>query len=167
MFIAKLTDEGEALVMKSAGVRGHQFFGEIEVTEEGRLYFAGLNEGVSLKKAAQGEPTPVAFVGFLEKGITERMDPVVTHVETKETISLGMAADAYLIYPNPASQVLYVNSSDREAFEIQLYGISGKLIWQSRDQSEYGIPVYGYESGMYFLKLIRKGESEVRKVLVD
>ncbi|MEN8203899.1 MAG: T9SS type A sorting domain-containing protein, partial [Bacteroidota bacterium] len=212
MFIAKLTDDGEPLAMKSAGVRGNQFFGEIQVTEEGRLYFAGLNEGISVKKGSASASPTVAFVGFLEQGIAERMVPVEVYVNSQETICLGDSIlfrglwcseagiytdringsegidsiftleliteictsfgedpgmEDYMIYPNPVSQVLYVNSPDQEPFEVQIFGLSGKLIWQNREQSEYRIDVQDYQTGFYFLKLIRRGQTSVFKVIVE
>jgi len=212
MFIAKLTDGGEPMVMKSAGVRGHQFFGEIKVTEEGRLYFAGLNEGVSFKKASAEEAKPVAFVGFLENGITERTEAVEVYVNTQETICLGdsikfrglwcseaglytdriqgtdgidsvytmelvteicnsveedFGIEDYVIYPNPANQVLYVTSPDKEPFELHMFGMSGKLMLLYSDQSVYELNVQDYQPGIYFLKLIKSEGSTVHKVLIE
>ena len=212
MFIAKLTDEGEPLVMKSAGVRGNQFFGEIAVTEEGRLYFAGLNEGVTFKKAAAAESNPLAFVGFLEEGIPEPVKPEDIVVITRDTICQGdstlfrgawysaagtyndrvvvtygsdtvytleldtrvctsveqdMAGENYMIYPIPARQILYVKSSDQEPFGIQMFELSGRLIMQKQEQSEYSIDVQGYEPGIYFLKLTRPGENRIHKVMIE
>lgn len=212
MFIAKLKDDGEPLALKSAGVIGRQFFGELLVREDGRLYFAGMNEGVPVKKTTASESTSVAFVAYLDAGIQERVGPVELLFEREETICLGdsvqfrshwyketgsyldtasnpigidsifslqlsteiclsldnePASGEYQIYPNPANQILYVNSPDREPFELMMYGISGKLIWQNREQNEYQIEVEGYEAGLYILKLIKQGESKVHKILIE
>jgi hypothetical protein len=89
MFIAKLKDDGEPLALKSAGVIGRQFYGEILVRKDGRLYFAGVNAGIQVKKGAATEPSSVAFVGYLDQGILERVGPVELLFSLQETICLG------------------------------------------------------------------------------
>ncbi len=89
MFIAKVTDKGEPLILKSAGVIGNNFFGEIQVTAEGRLYFAGLNAGISVKKESASETGSVAFVGYLEQGFLERVVRTEVVINEQETICLG------------------------------------------------------------------------------
>lgn len=89
MFIAKLSAEGEPLALQSAGVIGNQFYGEILVRGDGRLYFAGLNEGVAVKKSSMVERNPIAFVGYKEHGIVERTGPLELEFNYQETICQG------------------------------------------------------------------------------
>lgn len=210
MFIAKLNDDGEPLALKSAGVIGRQFFGEILVRDDGRLYFAGLNEGVSVKKGSSSES--VAFVGYLEKGIQERTGPFELVFDQQTTICLGDSvqfrgnwykesgtyndtvnnplgidsifklqlateicasredftdSDSYQIYPNPASQVLFVDSPDGVPFDLQVYGISGNLVFQRSDQNAYELDVQGLNVGLYLLKVSKGGSFCTFKVLIE
>ena len=63
MFLALLDDEGTPLALKSAGVRSNRHDGEMYITEDGRLFFAGLNMGDQAKKAS-GEESGIAFIGY-------------------------------------------------------------------------------------------------------
>ncbi len=212
MFIAKLKDDGEPLVLKSAGVLGNHFFGEILVRDDGRLYFAGLNEGVSVKKGSSGESISVAFVGYLEHGIVERVGPLEVVIISQETICLGdsinfmghwhkeagsysekvsnpmdtdsiftlklvteicvstedaLSTVSYMIYPNPASQVLFVKAPEGVPFDLQVYGISGNLVLQRTDQIEYELDIQDYQPGLYVLKLSGRGAVSIHKVLIE
>ncbi|MCK5136987.1 MAG: T9SS type A sorting domain-containing protein [Bacteroidales bacterium] len=211
MFIARLSDNGEPLVLKSAGVRGNRFFGEILVTEDGRLYFAGLNAGVSVKKVSAGESSSIAFVGYREQGILEPVSPLEVVINEQETICLGdstqfrsnwykeagtykdtvksavegdtiyileltteicssteddLMTGGYMIYPNPANQVISVKSPDQVPFELQMYGMSGNLVIHLRNQAKYEMDVSGYQPGIYILKLIRPGAASIYKILI-
>ncbi len=212
MFIARLTDDGEPLVLKSAGVRGNRFFGEILVTEDGRLYFASLNAGVSVKKGSAIESTSVAFVGYREGGLLRNDSPEEVVINEQETICLGdsiqfrsdwyketgtfadtvknsvegdtiyileltteicssteddLMTVGFLIYPNPANQLISVKSSDQVPFDLQMYGMAGNLVAILLNQSEYEIDVSGYQAGIYILKLIKPGATSIHKILIQ
>ena len=77
-----------------------------------------------------------------------------------------MNAGCYLIYPNPADHMLYVNSSEQLPFEMKLYGLSGNLVASRSDRSEYEMNVSGLRPGIYILKLIRPEKSAVRKIII-
>ena len=211
IFIARLTDSGEPLVLKSAGLIENRFFGEIEVTENGRLYFAGLDTEVSVKKGITNESSSIAFVGFKEQGIVEITEPLEVVITEQITICLGdstffrsnwykeadtytdtvkntvegdtiymleltteicssadsdMEAEGYVIYPNPASQVLFVKSPDNIPFELKIFGLSGNLIANLRNHAEYELDVEGYQPGIYLLKMIKQGTISMHRLMV-
>jgi hypothetical protein len=212
MFIAKLRDDGEPLALKSAGVIARQFYGEILVRDDGRLYFAGVNEGIMVKKGTAAESNSVAFVGYLDQGISERFGPVELVFEEQMTICQGdsiqfkgswykesgtyndtvnnpigidsiftlqlvteicvstedeLTGGSYMIYPNPANQILFVKSPDEEPFELQMFGISGKLMLQRVDQPAYELDVQDYQPGLYLLKLSGPGVVSIHKILIQ
>lgn len=78
-----------------------------------------------------------------------------------------LVTDSYMIYPNPASQVLYVTSSDGESFDLQIYGISGNLVLQATSLSEYELDVQEYQPGLYFLRMSKQGSFTTHKVLIE
>ncbi|MEN8228977.1 MAG: LamG-like jellyroll fold domain-containing protein [Bacteroidota bacterium] len=155
MFLAQLTDDGEALSLKPAGIRANSFFGEIHVAHDGRIYFAGLNTGVSMKKATAAGTPNIAFVGYRAWSGTQ-------HV----AIENDPVDNDYIVYPNPASQVVFVKSPDRLPFELRIFGISGKSYLHLDDQPEYAVDVSGLIPGIYILKLEREEEISIHKIVV-
>jgi hypothetical protein len=165
-----------------------------------------------VKKGAATEPSSVAFVGYLDQGILERVGPVELLFSLQETICLGdslqfrgswyketgtyldtasnpigidsifklqlateiclstqngLPTDSYKIYPNPATQVLFVRSTEGKSFDLQIYGISGNLVFQRSDRNEYELDVQDYQPGLYILKLSRAGLHCIHKVLIE
>jgi hypothetical protein len=68
------------------------------------------------------------------------------------------------IYPNPASEVLYLNGSYRM---LRVYDSQGKLVW-SKDHSQETISVKGWTSGIYHFHFITNtGNTLTHKVIVE
>ncbi|MEZ5070698.1 MAG: LamG-like jellyroll fold domain-containing protein [Bacteroidales bacterium] len=161
MFIARMQDDGQPLSLHSAGVKSSGFLGEILVTDDGRLYFAGLNEGLNLSKGTGSQPT-IAFAGFRENGF--RDDGSDTRVP--ETTHPGDdASGAYQVYPNPARDVLYVESATEAPFRLSLYGITGNRILLREGASRYQLPLDHLRPGTYLLKMEEESGCVYRKFI--
>lgn len=67
------------------------------------------------------------------------------------------------IYPNPVKDYLYLNSN--EAFQIQLYDFTGKLIWQnSGNQMDISL----FPNGIYIIKITSdSGKTFVKKIIIQ
>jgi hypothetical protein len=72
-----------------------------------------------------------------------------------------------LIYPNPASDELFISSSS-EIIEMQMIDITGRIVYIERKPTQLvKIPVRDYSSGVYFLKISLKEKLMFRKVVID
>lgn len=66
------------------------------------------------------------------------------------------------IYPNPASQMLYIISKSEGVYEIT--DINGKIITKSSLPKDKNLDLSNFHSGLYFLKFQdMKGQKEIRK----
>src|SRR5690554_1888693 len=71
----------------------------------------------------------------------------------------------FKVYPNPVSEILYLESGTHEITKMSLYDINGKLL-QTLDTSIQEIDVRNLNNGLYFLVLeSATGETVVRKFL--
>jgi hypothetical protein len=80
------------------------------------------------------------------------------------------AEDAVMIYPNPASGIVYakVNSSMRGLAEVSLFNAAGKPLWSHAvNFTDEATPIHLEElpAGLYHL-LVRKGERVMVKKIV-
>src|SRR5690606_11669438 len=69
------------------------------------------------------------------------------------------------VYPNPVSEILYIEIGNHEIAKMSLYDITGKLL-KTLDTSIQEIDVRNLNNGLYFLVLeSASGETVVRKFL--
>jgi len=69
------------------------------------------------------------------------------------------------IYPNPAKDILNIQSSNNEYLNISIYNVLGIEIITTSLNSNNSIDISGLQSGMYFVKL--EGISETHKFLKE
>jgi len=85
--------------------------------------------------------------------------------------TLSIKDDAFIppnpvisIYPNPASDVLYLNGSYRT---LRVYDSGGKMVW-AIDHSQEVISVKGWTSGIYYLIFTtNEGKNLTHKVIIE
>lgn len=70
------------------------------------------------------------------------------------------------IYPNPASNVLYINSSS-EIFEIQIIDVTGRVVYYQRKPDLLAeLDVSYLKEGIYFIKINWSKGLVIRKILI-
>jgi len=72
------------------------------------------------------------------------------------------------VFPNPATQTLFVNLPTREATNIEIYDSVGKLVYfmDSSNNYQVEVPVIGFSEGIYMCKVLVNGRSTVQKFIV-
>ena len=76
----------------------------------------------------------------------------------------------FLVYPNPASEILTVEFDNNGSLPVQLaiHDAFGRQIWLANTSlQQIRIPVDRFSAGMYFLSVRRDGMFGVRKILVN
>lgn len=80
---------------------------------------------------------------------------------TSENLSLYDLTPTHSIelYPNPVTEILTVEGIQQEKITIQLFDVSGKLIYNNKlnvNQNKIEIPVSHLEKGIYFIKIFNQ-----------
>lgn len=77
--------------------------------------------------------------------------------------------DKFEVYPNPSSDILYLNGFEQEFIGIDLYdsrGIKTNVVFESDELGVYQIDVSGLDSNVYFLKIHLKDETIVKRIII-
>ena len=85
-----------------------------------------------------------------------------------QTIADAGSENQILIYPNPAGDNLYLQTTFREGIEIRIYDIRGQLMLSkmSNDEEVHNIDIENLTSGIYFVNVGRNGtQSVIRKII--
>jgi hypothetical protein len=96
---------------------------------------------------------------LIEKNNSSFYSPI-RQVNGKQT------ADAFLIYPNPASQQVIVTGNFSASTQIKLFDLSGKLKWQTKKLTANGsvvIDVSFLPTGVYAMQI----DDIIKKLVVD
>ena len=79
---------------------------------------------------------------------------------------LSSMAGMINVYPNPTSNVLYIETKDQQAgdFKYQLFDAAGKLVASSKEMQKEGANKYSFSlqsfaSGSYFLMIQKSGDN--------
>ncbi len=72
------------------------------------------------------------------------------------------------IYPNPSSEILYINMLDNTATTLQLIDVQGQIVYQETNNKNLikSISLSQFTSGIYFVKVIQNQKSLTQKVLI-
>jgi hypothetical protein len=69
------------------------------------------------------------------------------------------------IYPNPATDLLYIDGSEKELV-VNIYNIAGSMLISKKVSNSDVIDISSLTSGIYLLKINDGASSEIRKVSV-
>lgn len=84
-------------------------------------------------------------------------------------VNMGNAGPVVQVYPNPASDILFVKVSDTGAISrISLIGTSGRVVGEFDRMPEKGIDLGQFPGGMYLIKIVTNdGLQTVKKIVVN
>ena len=96
-------------------------------------------------------------------GESEPSDPDYTLITGIEDVD----SDIFRIYPNPASGVIYIESSIGMT-GIQVINNAGQIVLDKiLDVKQYKIDVAKYEKGIYYIKIETAEGNKLRKITVN
>jgi hypothetical protein len=71
------------------------------------------------------------------------------------------------IYPNPASDKLYINSGDKIR-EIEVYTLEGRLVISKQISAfEFRLDVGSLRNGLYFIQIVTEEGRAASKLLIN
>lgn len=89
--------------------------------------------------------------------------PIITNNVNTELSTLqtsNFSSETLNIYPNPASDRIYISDRSLQNADYQIADISGKIIAKGKFTGEY-IPVNQFEKGIYFLKISNRKTAKI------
>lgn len=72
----------------------------------------------------------------------------------------------FSIYPNPTSDYITLNNKVEESYDLFLFDITGKLIYQGAIDKTKNLNISQYKSGTYILKITNAKRTFVKKVII-
>jgi GH35 family endo-1,4-beta-xylanase len=127
-----------------------------------------------------GEYTVRAFKGKYKIKVEAEGIQVVDTIELTENLELvlsgqeltvGTRAEAFFpniqIYPNPAQDFLHIQNVESLDFNVHIFDLSGRLVWQKRNQfSSLSVPL-NFGKGYFQLVLDVQGRKYSKLILVE
>jgi len=86
--------------------------------------------------------------------------------ETPTEIERNYLPEDFKIYPNPATDSLYIENFNNDAYQIKILDITGKIVYQNNNNQQLKIKVSDYPKGVYFVKIKQEEKTIVHKILI-
>jgi hypothetical protein len=83
------------------------------------------------------------------------------------TTAINEETSGILIYPNPATNNIYISNIKERGVIIKIYDISGRLVFEKTLSDKEDVNISTLSKGMYQIKLEGKKWSEIRKLIKD
>jgi hypothetical protein len=68
------------------------------------------------------------------------------------------------VYPNPVSELLWINRPWNQVDVVEVVDLSGRVLLKKADFTDSYINVSRFETGVYLLKLTKDGQTYIRKI---
>jgi hypothetical protein len=120
---------------------------------EGGKYFAEVFNSVATKLTLTSDTARYAARGILNTA------PVASSENEIQQDKINL----FLIYPNPARNILYVQTSGEESFS--LLSQSGQILLTANIKGSGSFDVSGMAAGLYYLR--NNGNGVVKKVIIS
>ncbi len=65
------------------------------------------------------------------------------------------------IFPNPTREILYLQSSATERFDLRIYDLTGRLLFHQNNENQ--VALHQLPSGLYILEVIHDGQKRLKK----
>ncbi|MCK5775452.1 MAG: endonuclease [Bacteroidales bacterium] len=112
------------------------------------------NSGIIDLSAIEGEKVYVAFRYDSQAGSgkTWQLDDIsVDGILVSATDDLGKSM--FMIYPNPAQNLIQISTTSDRDLNISIYQISGKLVLQNEDKTLRNVNISSLSPGYYLIKI--------------
>ena len=94
--------------------------------------------------------------------------PVVEDISFKITNTLKLKENDYKVFPNPATEELFIQTSFEGLKQIEIISTEGKKVYtKTKNGNLIKINTIGLNKGIYILKISDNKSTVVRKVLIN
>ena len=143
----------------------------LDISNNTGLYFLGLRDMSSLSEVCVWEEFPTA---------SNEYDRFEIHFDTTGSPNVNFTIDCSItalnsykeensisIYPNPSDDIINVEIENIGNATIEIYNISGRLIFSKAFDSEVEkIDISGFSKGIYIVKVMQDNTLNVGKVVI-
>lgn len=133
----------------------------VEINANRFALFGHSNSPISGDKTQRGNGNGYHY-WFVELQYVDTSNSIIVQTETNNITSPKNNQSKFIAYPNPAKNILYVNSSS--ASIITLIDLQGKLLLSKTINGNATIDVSKYTPGTYFLK--NNATGQVEKIII-
>lgn len=92
----------------------------------------------------------------------------VIYDQVLSTEKEGQKENYFHVFPNPASEQLFITSKNNENYSVEIFDITGKTILVKTASGNNSIDIYSFSQGMYFLHIsTANGINEVLKICME
>ena len=102
-------------------------------------------------------------------GNAYRSDMAIDDINVTSTLGLKTPIDnAFKLYPNPTNGRLFYEYNAKEAAEIMVMDVNGKIVFATKTLTNSGsINLSNLEAGIYFVKLNGQNQISTKKIIVQ
>jgi hypothetical protein len=72
----------------------------------------------------------------------------------------------FFIYPNPASNTIWIGNKENKNSVIQIYNHTGQLVWEEKSYQSYPISIDSFSDGVYFVTITENQSKSTVKLIV-
>lgn len=95
------------------------------------------------------------------------MNKTYAFVENCALSNSKFTKSAILVYPNPVSDVLHIETTNGTSIDkVILYDISGRAVKEYQNITTEEIPVYNLEKGVYIMQTFSGKQSQTEKIII-
>lgn len=107
-----------------------------------------------------------ADAAFTSNGLPRKINGTVSYCVNTTSVTENLAEEIR-IYPNPATDIIYIDSKEQHIYQLQLIDISGKVLYQTQTQQNQllSIDMSQYPAGTYFVKLRTDSQSITKTII--
>lgn len=112
------------------------------------------------------------FVFHSDQAVNEEGVIIDNLVITQRSLSIDeFSTKGFAIYPNPSTGLFNIKTITPEAFNFDVYDVTGKLIFQQKNvkanNNQYQIDISSYASGIYFLNIYNQTNKVTKKLILN
>jgi uncharacterized Ntn-hydrolase superfamily protein len=168
-----LTENGDLACKLMAALQGANVVGA-----DTRCSANGTSSLFAFVKVAQptdgfGNPSLNVSVRTASNSGIEPIDSLQTKfdlVHNCNALSLTESEGAqpfFSMYPNPTSDYLFLSNPTEQTYDLYLYDIRGKMLYQDTLAKSKKLNVSPYQRGTYFLKITHEDRTVFKKVIIE
>ncbi len=79
---------------------------------------------------------------------------------------ISLADNLVLVYPNPATDKIYVTVKNKTENDLFVYDVNGKLIYENKNAASFTIDTDKWSRGIYFIKVSNKDGVSTSKIVL-
>lgn len=146
VYVLSLNEEGEYISAYSLSSTSNCYVGDVGVSPSNEVYALGsFTDSVNVNFSDVSQY--LVSNGFI--------DVIIIKIGYSLDVSNKASELKINVYPNPTSDIIFINNFENKSLNIQLYKPNGKLVMENKidDSSTIKLSIDHLNAGLYFLKI--------------